>query len=291
MRTRKIALIFAFFAIFAVGLFAGRQLWKMGNLAPPGTPETTSSYTLEDVYRRLNEGTAGSESTFTGPPTGPEAETMFSIDEIMGIAPHADNTYGAMPDQVLAGRKYWSLRTDGSGDSDWGEETGSLYGGCTCSGYVTLGRWCDNGDGTITDMSNCLVWLKKADWGGAKPWEDCASHDDAHTRAGLLEAGSAGADLSDGSEVGDWRLPTKEEAYALTHGSWPQGLSDPIRVTGLPETGSIFFWTSSTDSETETEKAYFVELTDDGATNGKMWSIGKEFDQSPGIYVWPVRSY
>ena len=36
-----------------------------------------------------------------------------------------------------------------------------------CEGTLsTGGRWCDQGDGTVKDMTNGLVWLKKADWGG-----------------------------------------------------------------------------------------------------------------------------
>ena len=39
----------------------------------------------------------------------------------------------------------------------------------TCEGTVSAGgRWCDQGDGTVKDMTTGLVWLKKADWGGAK---------------------------------------------------------------------------------------------------------------------------
>jgi len=36
----------------------------------------------------------------------------------------------------------------------------------TCEGDLSaLGRWCDQLDGTVKDMTNGLVWLKKADWG------------------------------------------------------------------------------------------------------------------------------
>lgn len=37
---------------------------------------------------------------------------------------------------------------------------------CTCKGTLYENRWCDNGNGTVTDLTTCLVWLKKADWGG-----------------------------------------------------------------------------------------------------------------------------
>ncbi|MBW1813845.1 MAG: hypothetical protein JRJ39_09275 [Deltaproteobacteria bacterium] len=40
-----------------------------------------------------------------------------------------------------------------------------------CKGtQSTGGRWCDNGDGTVTDMTTCLVWLKYANWGGTRMW-------------------------------------------------------------------------------------------------------------------------
>ncbi|MBF0497971.1 MAG: hypothetical protein HQK58_15575 [Deltaproteobacteria bacterium] len=37
----------------------------------------------------------------------------------------------------------------------------------TCKGTLSpQGRWCDNNNGTVTDMSNGLIWLKDAGWGG-----------------------------------------------------------------------------------------------------------------------------
>ena len=89
---------------------------------------------------------------------------------------------------------------------------------CTCKGTLYAGRWCDNGDGTVTDLTTCLVWLQKADWGGSRKWEDCTTHDDANTQAGILEDGTADANLSDGSVAGDWRLPTKTELNGLVNG-------------------------------------------------------------------------
>ena len=31
---------------------------------------------------------------------------------------------------------------------------------CECLGTLNGTRWCDNEDGTVTDLSTCLVWLK-----------------------------------------------------------------------------------------------------------------------------------
>jgi hypothetical protein len=295
LKANKFFVVVAFVLVSIVMALAIRNY--AGNTDPITPPGGTSSYTLEDIYQRLNAGTPGAQGTFTEPAGGP-GSTMHTLNDIMDKAPVADNTNGATKAEVAHGRKYWSLRTDGSGGSSWGEETGSLYGGCTCSGFITLGRWCDNGDGTVIDMTNCLVWLQKADWGGNKPWRepgDYTHNDDAHTRAGRLCADSTSAGLSDGSVVGDWRLPTKEELITFTNGSWPQSLYDPANVTGLPpdEFGTddeIWYWTSTTH-EDDASKAYFVKLTDEVNTNGKASSISKDFDISPGIYVWPVRNY
>jgi hypothetical protein len=47
---------------------------------------------------------------------------MHSLDDIMGAAPAADNMAGASPAEVLAGKTFWSLRTN----SAWGPQTGSM---------------------------------------------------------------------------------------------------------------------------------------------------------------------
>jgi len=96
---------------------------------------------------------------------------------------------------------------------------------CTCKGTLHGTRWCDNGDGTVTDMTTCLVWLKYADWGKQWPWRSyiSANYDDAHTRAGLLAHGATihqgvyDVKLFDGSTVGDWRLPTETELDGIVH--------------------------------------------------------------------------
>ena len=146
------------------------------------------------------------------------------------------------------------------------------------------GRWCDNGDGTITDMTTCLVWLKYADWGGQKPWEDCSTHDDAHTRAGLLASGETISTsgetvyLTDDSAVGDWRLPTKTELVGITTGN------EYVRHgTGgqlFEEVQTVGYWSSSTDAS-DTSKAWYVQMH-----YGDVSTTVKDGD----AHVWPVRS-
>jgi len=153
-----------------------------------------------------------------------------------------------------------------------------LYGGCTCSGTLSGTRWCDNGDGTVTDLTTCLVWLKKADWGGQKKWEDCTGHDDAHTRAGILYDGlpSGDADLTDESVEGDWRLSTLTELKVLATDPEAVLSNTPRAFTGVR---SDFYWSSTTYADF-TSDAWYVSLY-----NGSVNHVNKTFT----LYVWPVR--
>jgi len=80
-------------------------------------PGNTESYTLEDIYNRLDTGTEDGPSAFAEPAAGPGTGTMYDLNAIMGGAPAADNTDGATKAEVANSKKYWSLRTDGSGGS------------------------------------------------------------------------------------------------------------------------------------------------------------------------------
>ena len=93
-----------------------------GDLDSPSAPDATSSYTLEDIYERLNAGTPGAQSTFTEPATGPTAGTMHTLNDIMGKAPAKDDTNGAGVGNVLSGKTFWGLLPGGG----WGFQTGTL---------------------------------------------------------------------------------------------------------------------------------------------------------------------
>jgi len=92
-----------------------------GTLDSPGAPSATNSYTLEDIYNRLNDGTAGSTITFTVPLSGPTVSTMHTLDNIMSIAPTVDDANGAAVGDVLAGKTFWGRTSSG-----WGPRTGTL---------------------------------------------------------------------------------------------------------------------------------------------------------------------
>lgn len=171
---------------------------------------------------------------------------------------------------------------------------------CTCKGTLNGTRWCDNGDGTVTDMTTCLVWLKYADWGGEKPWRnsstDCSSpdytcYDDAQTRAGSLCNDTIihvisylpylPIHLTDGSSEGDWRLPTKTELYNLANGKEAVRDDNMRAFTGVQ---SSHYWSASTcDSEERddfTRYAWNVDMC-----SGYLYYS----DKYNTNYVWPVR--
>jgi hypothetical protein len=413
-----------------------------GSLDSPGTPPATSSYTMEDIYSRLDIGTAGIPGAFAEPAAGPTAGTMHTLGDIMGKAPVADAN-GASTGDVLAGKTFWGLTSGGWGprtgalstrtlsadsvtvaagyyaattlsavdtnlatvnirsgvnifgvtgkpevvdttsgtagaldmlagktayvagsavtgtmvnrgavsftpgtysqsipdgyhngsgtvagdtglvtdnirsgvtifgvagdtnvvntssgdalasDLKLGKKawvkgtqlTGNLAGGvpCTCPGGTSpLGRWCDNGNGTVTDTTTGLIWLKNAEWGGIKPWRADSGYDDAHTRAGLLSAADGTAGLSDGSVVGAWRLPTMADLVTLTTGteairsSFIYNSSTSVyKFTGVKSA----YW-SSTTFAFGTDRAFDVFLPDGGVDAPP---------KAATCYVWPVR--
>ncbi|MBF0476196.1 MAG: hypothetical protein HQK59_10245, partial [Deltaproteobacteria bacterium] len=69
----------------------------------------------------------------------------------------------------------------------------------TCKGSLShQGRWCNNHDGTVTDMTTGLVWLFDARWGGMYPLWTESQQDTAYDRASLVQNGNP-ASLIDGS--------------------------------------------------------------------------------------------
>ena len=80
----------------------GRLSAAVGTLDSPDVPGNTFSYTLEDIYNRLKDGTEGARSTFTEPAAGPGMGTMHTLNQIMTEAPAKDDTNGATTADVMA---------------------------------------------------------------------------------------------------------------------------------------------------------------------------------------------
>ncbi len=103
-----------------------------GNLDSPGSPTAGSGMpTLTDIYNQLDSGLVPSpQSSFQEPASGPTAGTGKSLANIQSKIPVPDNANGAKTDEVLSGKTFWGLRTDGS----WGPNTGSMSSGGDVSG-------------------------------------------------------------------------------------------------------------------------------------------------------------
>jgi hypothetical protein len=130
-------------------------------------------------------------------------------------------------------------------------------------------RFEDNADGTITDHLTGLIWLKNANCGEIMNWND------ALTYCNNLASGSCG--LTDGSVVGDWRLPNRKELlslvdYSRSYPALPQGhLFDNVQ--------SSYYWSASTNAGS-TFSAWYVYMY-----HGYVYYYYKSY----ALYVWPVR--
>jgi hypothetical protein len=204
-------------AFGVLGFSVGRLAAAPGTLDSPGPPESTLSYTLEDIYNRLDTGAAGTQSTFTEPSSGPTSGTGHTLDEIYDLI-------GLRAPVPKTGQTA-SYATGDDGDLEKGVA------------WPTP-RFTDNGNGTVTDNLTGLIWLKNANCFGARNWTQALS--DANT----LNSGECG--LGDGSSEGDWRLPNVRELQSLID----YGRYSPALPSGHPFTGvqSSLYWSSTTQA-------------------------------------------
>jgi hypothetical protein len=183
-------------------------------------------------------------------------------------------------------RTYWS-----SDSYDWEHAYSTdLYSGGVGPEYSLLlcdiwpvrtgYRFVDMGDGTIRDNVSGLIWPKKANCFEWKNWSDAVA------AAALLAHGQCG--LTDLSNAGDWRLPTKAEWEAFMSkdyknpalvntsgdGKWKEGDA----FTGLGDENINIFWSISE----ETSGAAYTADVDGGGIliSSHVYPWG----------VWPVRS-
>jgi hypothetical protein len=161
------------------------------------------------------------------------------------------------------------------------------YLGCFCGGTMNGTRWCDNGNGTVTDMlgsggaGKCLVWLKNANCSailgnypainksGTLTWSD------AEIWSTLLYSGVCS--LADGSSVGDWRQPSRSELTAIVTGVEPVSTISMLAFANVQGA----YWSSTADN-TNTAYAWFIMMT-----NGASFTAAKT---NGNLGVWPVRS-
>jgi hypothetical protein len=133
-------------------------------------------------------------------------------------------------------------------------------------------RFTDNNNGAVTDNLTGLIWLKNPSCFNWQPWAS------ALNSANTLASGACG--LSDGSQVGQWRLPNRNELKSLVDLSHVS----PALPAGNPFTNvqSNVYWTSNTYATLVGGYvwAWGVDMTNGGASSGYNTDY---------FYVWPVR--
>jgi hypothetical protein len=175
------------------------------------------------------------------------------------------------------------------------EADGFTFGEIPCAGTGQDGDWLngtaipvprftDNNNGTVTDNLTGLVWLQDASCYLNRPWASALglannlSDDDS-----VFECG-----LSDGSNKGDWRLPSLNELQSLINYAYINPAISNAAGTGRHDNpGDPFFniqledYWSSTTYPGNSISAWFVNF-DGGA-------IEIASKNSLLFYVWPVR--
>jgi hypothetical protein len=285
-----ISVVLLVLAFGGLGFGVGRLAAAPGTLDSPGPLGSTLSYTLEDIYNRLDTGAAGAQRIFTEPSSGPTSGTGHTLNQTMAIAPEVDDTNGATQGDVLAGKTFWELTSGG-----WGLTTGTRGAapvpktGQTTS-YATgddgdlekgvtwpTPRFTDNGDGTVTDNLTGLIWLKQANCGGTRNWANALTFANSLYDGWTGDGSGGDCGLSDGSSAGDWRLPNVRELQSLID----YGRYYPALPSGHPFTGgqSKLYWSSTTYAP-NTSLAWYVYMSD---------GYVSAYNQTNTLYVWPVR--
>ena len=151
----------------------------------------------------------------------------------------------------------------------------ALYG-YTCNGTLSVGgRWCDNLDGTIMDMNTGLIWMKNAscmsaDWYAGLTWV-----------TETVMNGVCG--LTDGSFLGDWRLPNVWELYGITQGVEGVQCSACLETSRFfVDVNSTYYWTTATFSVSAPAYAYGIGM----ATHGHM----QGWPKTQSLPILPVRN-
>ena len=141
-------------------------------------------------------------------------------------------------------------------------------------------RFTDNGDGTVTDDTTGLIWLKDVNCLGSLPWHE------ATTVVAGLAGGQCG--LSDGSSAGDWRLPEKVELLNLISELCDYPILSTVAGTNLWTEGGPFSGVQSSSYWSATTYEYYQ-----GAAWAGFFSVcynRMEYEKKTLPHeVWPVR--
>jgi hypothetical protein len=147
-------------------------------------------------------------------------------------------------------------------------------------------RFTHNGDGTVTDNLTGLIWLGDASCADLE-WTDSSGRGDwstALSAAAALADGTCG--LTDGSEAGDWRLPSRFELESLLDLEYAFPALSNAAGTGQWAPGDAFGGVQSSYYWSSSSYAYNPQ----SAWNVTLYNGGVYYNAKTNSYdVWPVR--
>jgi hypothetical protein len=140
-------------------------------------------------------------------------------------------------------------------------------------------RFTDNNNGTVTDNLTKLIWMKNASYFSPTSWASALSI------ANNLHAPFAG--LTDGSQVGDWRLPNARELQSLIDYEYLDPALPNTLGTGRWAEGNPFQGVQSSNYWSSTNYPTLLPLYAWGV-NFYSGSLN-EYEKGSTYYVWCVR--
>jgi len=137
-------------------------------------------------------------------------------------------------------------------------------------------RFTDMGDGTIRDNDTHLIWARYANCWGKADWQNA--------KKAVAEVRNGMCGLQDGSEPGEWKLPTRAE--------WEAFMSKVYREPALVNTVGDGRW-SEGDAFYYVMSVYFWSRTAIDADTACYADMGNgetyEDWKLASMYIWPVR--
>lgn len=180
--------------------------------------------------------------------------TIFGISGNVNIIDSSSGNVDANADDLVIGKKAWVA--------------GKLIVGTG----KAFERYIDNGDGTITDNRMNLTWLKTANCFDPQNWQTAIQFTQN------LKNGDCG--LSDKSQSGEWRLPTKYEWQIMTNKIYDNKQEKNNWRDQFIDIQSAKYWISSPFTLNETNGLAI-------ATNNGLVSVKNKTSKQ---YILPVRS-
>jgi len=280
--------------VLAAVLAAGPAL--AADPAPPAPDSADSAmHTVQDLYDRLDTGATAAKRSgaFTEPSAAPCAGAT-SLNDVMGKMPAADNVSGAAPGDVLNGKTFWGLRTDGS----WGVQTGTVSQVDTSSGDAVAAEllsgkkaWVDGAEvtGAMPDNGAVAITPGVSEQGIPAGYHDGSGTvaGDADLASGNIKAGATIFGVAGDSNVVD---TSSGDATASDIANGKKAWVDGLEVTGsaapapaypgmVPQTGQTAIHVSGDDGALQTGVAWtpstrFTDNNDGTVTDnltGLVW--------------------